>query len=108
VERGQEKKRSQCFLFLFVVVNVDTSHEKKRKQKMRGRLEQRAQSTLQMPARVVDRVDVVDGSSINSEPLPSLQTGSLVGHEGVVLCVEFNATGAYALTGGKVSFFLFD
>lgn len=35
--------------------------------------------------------------------LPSYPTGLLQGHEGAVLCIAFNASGAYALTGGTVS-----
>lgn len=64
-----------------------------------------------MPARVDRRSggggddDVDGGNDVKAEPLPCLQTGTLVGHEGAVLCVEFNATGAYALTGGKVNSF---
>lgn len=37
--------------------------------------------------------------------LPSHPTGLLQGHEGAVLCVSFNASGTYALTGGMVKVF---
>ena len=38
----------------------------------------------------------------HAHALPSHPTGVLQGHEGAVLCVAFNASGAYALTGGMV------
>lgn len=37
-----------------------------------------------------------------SEHLPSQQTQTLTGHEGAVLAVRFNNTGAYCLSCGKV------
>ena len=40
--------------------------------------------------------------------LPSHPTDVLQGHEGAVLCVAFNASGAYALTGGMVKKRRFD
>ena len=101
----EQKKRLNAFSSP-LLVDVDTSQRKKKKknEETRGQID-RERAHSKMPARVaVDRQSKsgVDVFHDGEQPLPSLQTGQLVGHEGAVLCVEFNATGAYALTGGKV------